>query len=98
MTATAVTSRPSNKATIESVLAAYQLQGFIRVRSGSDQSVTPPAGKCLAMQQCHGAKEKSSGELEPRQKDCDQMKLRTVEDIDCQRQEDDKPCNSGMAQ
>jgi hypothetical protein len=35
VTARAVTSRPSNEATIESVLAAYQLQGFIRVGSSS---------------------------------------------------------------
>jgi hypothetical protein len=34
-----VTSRPSNETTIESVLPAYQLQGFIRVRNSSDQPV-----------------------------------------------------------
>jgi hypothetical protein len=38
-TATAVTSRPSNEATIESALEACQLQGFIRVRSSSDEPV-----------------------------------------------------------
>jgi hypothetical protein len=39
VTATAVMSRPSNEATIASVLAAYQLQGFIRVRNSNDQPV-----------------------------------------------------------
>jgi hypothetical protein len=39
VTATAVTSRPSNETTIGSVLQACQLQGFIRVRSSSDQPV-----------------------------------------------------------